>query len=115
MTKFYIVRHGQSEGNALGKFLGHTDLGLTELGHKQGKKTAEYLSDKGIDAIYSSDLVRAYDTAKYLSDLIGVEPVKTRELREILGDISFKEYEISQYIKDYLKENITSVNGEIII
>ena len=39
----------------------------------------------------------------------------TRELREILGDISFKEYEVSQYIKDYLKENIASVTGEIII
>ncbi|MBE6762052.1 MAG: sensor histidine kinase [Ruminococcaceae bacterium] len=39
----------------------------------------------------------------------------TRELREILGDISFKEYEVSNYIKDYLKENITSVTGEIII
>ena len=39
----------------------------------------------------------------------------TRELREILGEISFKEYEVSNYIKDYLKENITSVTGEIII
>ena len=39
----------------------------------------------------------------------------TRELREILGDISFKEYEVSNYIKEYLNENITSVTGEIII
>ena len=39
----------------------------------------------------------------------------TRELREILGDISFKEFEISNYIKEYLKENIDSVTGEIII
>ena len=39
----------------------------------------------------------------------------TRELREILGDISFKEYEVSNYIKDYLKENISSVTGENII
>ncbi|MBQ3562357.1 MAG: sensor histidine kinase [Clostridia bacterium] len=39
----------------------------------------------------------------------------TRQLREILGDISFKEYEVSNYIKDYLKENISSVTGEIII
>ena len=85
MTKFYIVRHGQSEGNALRKFLGHTDLGLTELGHKQGKKTAEYLKDKGIDAIYSSDLVRAYDTAKYLGDMLGIEPVKSQNLREIFA------------------------------
>ncbi len=85
MTKFYIVRHGQSEGNATRRFLGHTDLGLTELGHKQGRKTAEYLKDKGIDAIYSSDLVRAYDTAKYLGDLIGIEPIKTKGLREIFA------------------------------
>lgn len=39
----------------------------------------------------------------------------TRDLREILGDISFKEFEVSNYIKDYLSENIASVTGEIII
>lgn len=39
----------------------------------------------------------------------------TEELKEILGGISFKEYEVSNYIKKYLKENITSVTGEIII
>ncbi len=39
----------------------------------------------------------------------------TRDLREILGDISFKEFEVSKYNKDYLKENIASVTGEIII
>ena len=39
----------------------------------------------------------------------------TGELKEILGGISFKEYEVSNYIKEYLKENITSVTGEIII
>ncbi len=39
----------------------------------------------------------------------------TRDLRDILGDISFKEAEVSNYIKEYLKENIASVTGEIII
>ena len=39
----------------------------------------------------------------------------TRQLKEILGEISFKEFEVSNYIKDYLKENITSVTGEVII
>jgi hypothetical protein len=39
----------------------------------------------------------------------------TREFREILGDISFKSFEVSNYIKDYLKENLTAVNGERII
>lgn len=39
----------------------------------------------------------------------------TRQLKEILGEISFKEFEVSNYIKDYLKENIISVTGETII
>lgn len=100
MTRFYIVRHGQSEGNATRRFLGHTDLGLTELGHKQGRKTAEYLKDKGVDAIYSSDLVRAYDTAKYLGDLIGVEPMKTKELREIFAG-EWEGRELSDILSNY--------------
>jgi anti-sigma regulatory factor (Ser/Thr protein kinase) len=39
----------------------------------------------------------------------------TREFREILGEVSFKEPEVSNYIRDYLKENIIAVNGEKII
>lgn len=85
MTKFYIVRHGQSEGNAKRSFLGHTDLGLTELGHMQGQRTAEYLADKGIDVIYTSDLVRARDTARPLGEIIGIEPIPSKGLREIFA------------------------------
>lgn len=39
----------------------------------------------------------------------------TREFREILGDISFKSPEVSSYIRDFLKENLNAVNGEMII
>lgn len=39
----------------------------------------------------------------------------TREFREILGEVSFKEPEVSNYIRDYLKENVFAVNGEKII
>lgn len=63
-------------------------------------------------------LVTMHDDIDFLFTYIVNEnefSLDTRELREILGDISFKEYEISNYIKDYLKENITSVTGEIII
>lgn len=87
MTKFYVVRHGQSQGNEKRVFLGHTDLGLTELGLKQAQRTAEFLKDKNIDVIYSSDLIRAYDTAKALGDIIGVEPIKTKGLREVYAGL----------------------------
>ena len=54
--RFIIERHGQSMGNLVRSFLGHTDLPLSELGHLQAAKTAEYLKDENIDVIISSDL-----------------------------------------------------------
>ena len=51
MTKIYFIRHGESIGNAQQRFLGHTDLDLTELGYKQAEATAEFLSDVKIDKI----------------------------------------------------------------
>ena len=83
MTKFILVRHGQSEGNAVQTFLGHTDMGLTVLGHKQAQVTAEYLKDAGIDVIYTSDLIRAYDTAKCIGEATGIPLIASPELREI--------------------------------
>ena len=43
-TNIFLVRHGQSEANKRDAFIGHTDLDLTEKGHKQAEKAAEYLS-----------------------------------------------------------------------
>ncbi len=83
MTKFYVVRHGQSLGNANKMFLGHTDLDLSELGYAQAEKTAEYLADKGIEVIYTSDLMRAYNTASPICKKYGIEPIKDTRLREI--------------------------------
>ena len=62
-TTLILVRHGQSIGNATRVYLGHTNLGLTERGKMQAQLTAERLRDEKIDAIYSSDLKRAHDTA----------------------------------------------------
>ena len=62
-TLIYIIRHGESLGNKNRKFLGHTDLDLTDLGYAQALKTAECLASVPFDRIYSSDLIRAYNTA----------------------------------------------------
>ena len=42
-TTIYLIRHGESQGNAVRKFLGHTNLDLTQKGHMQAQeKVAEY-------------------------------------------------------------------------
>lgn len=99
-----FVRHGQSEGNLLRVFLGHTDRNLTQLGEIQAKKTAEFLKDRKIDRIYSSDLKRAFNTAKPLADLKGIDIIKTEELREIFAgyweNISINDIK-EKYVQSY--------------
>ena len=82
-TKLYLIRHGESQGNQRDAFLGHTDLDLTDTGRMQALKTAEYLKRFPIDAIYSSDLLRAYHTAEATSALINIPITKEKRLREI--------------------------------
>ena len=83
MTKFYVVRHGESLGNMNRIFLGHTDLDLSERGYEQAKMTCDALSDVHFDAIYSSDLIRAYNTALPHAELRGVDVIKSKALREL--------------------------------
>lgn len=86
-TLFYLLRHGQSEGNAREVILGHTDLGLTELGFKQAECAAQGLADVKFDRIYSSDLKRAMSTAEPNARLRGLEVIPDSRLRELyLGD-----------------------------
>ncbi|MBQ3014558.1 MAG: histidine phosphatase family protein [Clostridia bacterium] len=63
MTTLIVVRHGYSEGNREQRFVGHGEVPLTAIGREQAICTAEYLKDYKIDRIYSSDLIRAMQTA----------------------------------------------------
>ena len=86
-TKIMLIRHGESLANAKGIYLGHTDWDLSPLGYQQAAVVAEYLREEHIDAIYSSDLIRAYNTALPHGIIHNLEVVRRRELREIyLGD-----------------------------
>lgn len=82
-TIIYLIRHGESQGNAIKAFLGHTDLDLSEKGHMQAKKTALYLKDIHADVIYASDLKRAYSTALHTAELKNMVIIKNEKLREI--------------------------------
>ena len=80
---FYIIRHGQTNWNILGKTQGHGNSDLTEKGLKQAKDLANYLTNYPIDYIYSSDLGRAVQTAKIISDKLNLSINETHDLREM--------------------------------
>ena len=73
VTKLYLIRHGQSAGNAEGRFGGHSATPLSELGFQQARMTADVLCREGINAIYASDLLRAVQTATPLAELTRLE------------------------------------------
>ena len=92
--KIYLIRHGQSKANDLDLFLGHGNLDLTEKGIAQAKLTAKFLSTLPIDVIYSSDLLRAYNTAKETAKLLNLPIKKDEGLREIdCGEWDFKPFD----------------------
>ena len=84
---FYIVRHGQTNWNILGKTQGHGNSDLTKKGEEQALNLAKCLKDYPIDYIYSSDLGRAVQTAEIIGNTIGIDVKQTKSLREMgFGD-----------------------------
>ena len=81
LTTLLLVRHGQSEWNAQGRWQGQADSPLSELGKKQAFEAASAVG--AVDLIVSSPQSRALDTARIISEGIGVGPVGELEgLRE---------------------------------
>lgn len=85
MTTLYLVRHGESRSNLNGDYTGQQDSVLSETGYKQAGCILSYFNGVHIDAIYSSDLSRAYETALPISRVHRVPIIKTKKLREIYG------------------------------
>lgn len=96
----YIVRHGQTEWNILGKTQGHGDSNLTAKGREQAELLAESMTKYPIDYIYSSDLGRAYQTAEIIGNKLNIEVEKTEALREM----NFGTWE-GRIIKDIIEED----------
>lgn len=82
MTTFYIARHGQTEWNVEGRLQGHTNSHLTAQGRQQAELLRDTLADVTFDAIVSSDLTRAHDTAEIIAQSRNVTVTTTLLLRE---------------------------------
>ncbi|AWT26503.1 MULTISPECIES: histidine phosphatase family protein [Corynebacterium] len=82
-----LLRHGQTPMSVAGVFSGRSDPELTALGHAQAERAASWLrvrqdAGEGIDAVYTSPLVRARQTADAVAEELGIEPVTTPDLIE---------------------------------
>ena len=83
--KIFLIKHGQSEDNLHKKISGHSATPLTDLGRGQAKSLGQKFLEKMIkfDAVYSSDLKRASETATIICDEIGFkEIIFDKRLRE---------------------------------
>jgi probable phosphoglycerate mutase len=75
MTRLLVVRHGQSEWNATGRWQGRADPPLTDEGRRQSKVAGGALGT--FDAVVASPLLRAAETATIIAERLGIGPVLT--------------------------------------
>lgn len=81
-TYVIVVRHGETEWNTEGRRQGHLDSTLTAKGRAQAEALAQRFTAESCSAIYSSDLGRAYETARAIAETTGHEVVCDARLRE---------------------------------
>lgn len=107
-AELIVVRHGETVWNADGRQQGHLDSPLSPLGERQARAIAERLADEELDALYSSDLGRAYHTAEHIAAKIGHPIVTDQRLRErnlgIFQTLTVKQVE-ERYPDEYARFN----------
>jgi len=81
--KLILVRHGETQWNRENRIVGHTEIGLTPDGHRQVALLARALGEEKIDAIYSSPLRRAVETASAIAEQHGMDVVTDDALKEV--------------------------------
>ena len=81
--KIYLIRHGQTDWNVAGKIQGKTDIPLNETGRRQAACLAKGMEHRPVAQIFSSDLIRARETARAIGESQHVEVETLSGLEEI--------------------------------
>lgn len=79
---FFAIRHGETVSNAAKRYQGHSDSPLTETGRKQVSSLGSRMSNMEFDALISSDLGRAQETASIIAGYTGHPVATDNRLRE---------------------------------
>jgi broad specificity phosphatase PhoE len=113
--KLLIVRHAESKANIKGILQGQKiDTSLSKLGKEQAKKVGERLKDEKIEAVYSSDLKRAKETAEEIAKHHKLKVILDKRLREKDHHNKEKWKEVVKRVKSFLKD-VQKHKGNIII
>ena len=83
MGRLYLIRHGETDSNKSFRFQGQTDIELNEKGLAQAELLAEHFKNIRLDAVYSSSLTRARQTAAPLAAVHGLEVQQVEDIKEI--------------------------------
>ena len=83
MTTILLARHGETDWNRELRFQGRADPALNELGRRQARELADRLAGLGVDAVYTSPLARARETAEIVAERIGAPVEVDEELSEV--------------------------------
>lgn len=83
LTRFILVRHGETNWNREGRYQGQIDTPLSAFGLEQGRKVAAALKEVPIDICYASPLSRSYDTASMCAEAHNLSIIKDERLLEI--------------------------------
>ena len=129
MLHLILVRHGETEWNAQRRYQGQSDIVLSAAGRQQAERAAERLASQTIDAVYASDLKRAFETASIIARTKGLQVCPEPRLRElkfgVLEGLTFDEAQaqypemIAAWLKDFNQppqgaETIDLFNGRIV-
>jgi broad specificity phosphatase PhoE len=82
MTTILLARHGETDWNLQQRWQGHTDTPLNDTGREQARALGEELAGERIDAVFSSDLIRAHETARLVAAPRKLSVTVLRDLRE---------------------------------
>jgi alpha-ribazole phosphatase len=83
MTRLCLVRHGQTDWNLEGRYMGQSDIPLNEKGRDQAQVLSEKLRNYPFACIYTSDLRRARETAEIIAASLRLKVFSDSRLREI--------------------------------
>jgi broad specificity phosphatase PhoE len=120
----HIIRHGETSWNVLKKIQGHMDIALNDKGREQAKRLVKKLEKVSLSHCYTSDLLRATETAEIALNGSEIDTYKDRRLRErtfgkwegkffddyyAAGAIRGGEVETDTSMQERLKEFITHI------
>ncbi len=113
MTKLYLIRHAEAEGNLYRRIHGHYDSTITENGYRQLDALKKRFADISLDCVYSSDLTRARKTAEAICEGKNLEVITRSTLREVAmgvwedrpwGEVEIKDPEHMRLFRESSKD-----------